>query len=81
MPKVTAVNYHGSVIIQNLLKFSNNRQIINSLFELNPVELRNVCCDPCGSHVIEVFVTSDTVGEKSRETLYNKLKVNTFNKL
>ena len=30
---------------------------------------------PRGSHVIDVYVSSTTVGEKSREKLFNRLKV------
>lgn len=72
-PKVTAVNYHGSLMIQNLLRFANNRPIISSMFELKPVELKDVCCDSCGSYIIEVFL--NTAKEKSLGMLYNKLKV------
>lgn len=71
-PKVTAVNYHGSLMIQNLLRFANNRPIISSMFELKPVELKDVCCDSCGSYIIEVFL--NTAKEKSLGMLYNKLK-------
>jgi len=75
IPSVTGVNFHGSVIIQNLLRFGNPKPVVSGLFELKPVELRTLCTEASGSHVIGAFLTSDTVGEKSRELLYNKLKV------
>ena len=42
---------------------------------MRPVELKTLSCDQCGSHVIDAFMKSATVGEKSREKIYVKLKV------
>lgn len=75
IPTLTSINYHGSLLLQNLLKFGNPKPVVTSLLELRSVELKTMLCDPCGSHIVEAFMKSPTVGEKSREILYNKLKV------
>ena len=70
------VNYHGSVILQNLLQFGNPEAIVTSILDMEPTELTTLACHKFGSHVIDAFLKSTTAGEKSRALLYNKLKVN-----
>lgn len=71
---LTNINYHGSVLVQHLLKFGNPKQMVTSLLELKPVELKNLSCDPCGSHIIDTFFESSTIGEKSREAFISRIK-------
>lgn len=49
--------------------------MVTSLLEMKPVELKNLSCDACGSHVIDSFFQSKTIGEKSREAFINRVKV------
>ena len=49
--------------------------MVTSLLELKPVELKNLSCDPCGSHIIDTFFESSTIGEKSREAFISRIKV------
>ncbi|VDI72963.1 nucleolar protein 9 [Mytilus galloprovincialis] len=74
-PVLTDINYHGSMLLQHLLKFGNPKQMVTSLLELKPVELKNLACNPCGSHVVDAFFQSKTIGEKSREAFVNRIKV------
>lgn len=74
-PVLTDINYHGSMLLQHLLKFGNPKQMVTSLLELKPVELKNLSCNPCGSHVVDAFFQSKTIGEKSREAFVNRIKV------
>ncbi|XP_052062783.1 nucleolar protein 9-like [Mytilus californianus] len=73
-PVLTDINYHGSMLVQHLLKFGNPKQMVTSLLELKPVELKNLSCNPCGSHVVDAFFQSKTIGEKSREAFVFRIK-------
>ncbi|KAK3608078.1 hypothetical protein CHS0354_031065 [Potamilus streckersoni] len=74
VPLLTEINYHGSLVLQHLLRFGNPKLVTASLLELKPVELQTMACDPCGSHVIDTYFQSPTIGEKGRETLINRMK-------
>ena len=74
-PELTAVNIHGSLLLQQLLRFGNPKLVVTSLLNLKPSELRTMSCDPCGSHIVETFFTSQTIGEKSRDAFYLRMKV------
>ena len=75
LPKIQSINIYGSIIVQNLLNFSNTSSIVLSLFELSVEEWKLLCKDPCGCRVVEVFIRSKTVSEKSKDSLYVKLSV------
>ena len=74
-PELTVVSLHGSLLLQQMLQFGNPKVIVTSLLNLKPSELRTMSCDPCGSHVIETFFTSPTIGEKSHDAFYLRMKV------
>ena len=75
MPLLNTFNYHGSMLLQQLLKFSKTKYIVKSFLSLKPAEFRNMACDPCGSHVIEKFIMAEGIKEKHKDVLLNKLKV------
>ena len=75
MPTLKDINLHGSILLQRLLLFGNPRLIVQSLLELSPTELTTLACDSKGSHIIDAFLKSAAVGEKSREQLHKKLNV------
>ncbi|KAG5315089.1 NOP9 protein, partial [Acromyrmex insinuator] len=64
---------HGSLIIQAILKFNKPIKAVNSLLEMNNEELLQLFGDPKGSRILDAFMDSKYVGEKSREKLYKKL--------
>lgn len=70
------VHYIGSQIVQTLLHFGKPIKIVKSLLEMDCSELRDLLCDPLGSHIMDAFINGEFVGEKSREKLVNKLQVN-----
>ncbi|XP_046550150.1 nucleolar protein 9-like isoform X2 [Haliotis rubra] len=72
--QLTTINYHGSVLMQNLLRFRKPKLVVTSLLELKPAELKLVASDRCGSHVIDIFFESGTVGEKMKDSLLQKMK-------
>lgn len=69
------VNLHGSIIIQLMLDFNKPIKIINSILSMDQKELTKLFCDPKGSHIIDSYMQSVSVGEKSREKLIYKMMV------
>ena len=72
--QLSNINLHGSILVQHLLKFGNPSPVVSSLLGLSATELVTIASDPCGSHALDAFLRSHTVGEKSREALFTKLK-------
>ncbi|KZC09085.1 PREDICTED: nucleolar protein 9 [Dufourea novaeangliae] len=68
------LNLHGSLIVQAILKFNKPIKIVNSLLETDGTELCNLFSDPKGSRIVDAFMDSKYIGEKSREKLAKKLK-------
>ncbi|XP_045193252.2 nucleolar protein 9-like [Mercenaria mercenaria] len=73
-PVLRKVNYHGSLLLQHMLRFSDTQCLTSSLENLEPAELLTLSCDPCGSHVIDTAFQSTSVEEKTKEALLNKFK-------
>jgi len=69
-------NLHGSLLMQSMLQFSAAADVVvHSLLSLSSSQLRSVCCDQAGSHVITTFVKSPTVNKQSRSQLYQLMQV------
>lgn len=68
------LNLHGSLIIQAILNFNKPIKIANSLLEMNNEELLQLFSDPKGSRILDAFMDSKYIGEKSREKLCKKLQ-------
>nr|XP_031845332.1 nucleolar protein 9 [Nomia melanderi] len=69
-----SINLHGSLIVQAILMFNKPIKIVNSLLEMNGEDLFNLFSDPKGSRIVDAFIDSKYIGEKSREKLARKLK-------
>lgn len=67
--KSNYIHIHGSLILQTMLQFNKPIVIINSLLNNKNDVLASIFSTPAGSHVVDAFVKSPTVGEKSREKL------------
>lgn len=72
--KNISLNLHGSLIIQAILQFNKPIKIVNSLLEMNGDELADLFSDPKGSRILDVFMDSKFIGEKSREKLTKSMK-------
>jgi len=68
------VSLHGSLVLQHLLRFSKPILFVRGLLELSPSDLAGLMCDPRASHVFTVFGSSQSVGEKSRLALLDRVK-------
>lgn len=72
-PAMKKVNYHGSLLLQSMLRFSDIEIVTAGLKSLEPAEIATWSCDPCGSHVIDVFFQSLSVDNNTKEAILNKL--------
>ena len=75
MPVLEKVNLHGSLILQQILKFENPKMAVSSMLEMKLSELQTLSCDPKGSHAVEAFFSSDSVGEKSKDLFIKRIRV------
>lgn len=67
-------NLHGSLIIQAMLRFNKPIRIVNSILEMNNEELLRLFGDPKGSRILDAFIDSKYIGEKSCDKLCKKLR-------
>ncbi|XP_041377014.1 nucleolar protein 9-like [Gigantopelta aegis] len=77
-PLLTRINLHGSLLIQHLLHFGKPKLVVTSLLQLKPVELKTLSCDQMGSHIVDAYFQSQSVGERHRELMVDKLKGSFF---
>ncbi|KAM7341862.1 nucleolar protein 9 [Cochliomyia hominivorax] len=72
--KTNFVHLHGSLIIQDILRFNKPIFMVNCILETTPDYLVTVFNTPNGSHICDVFLQSKFIGEKSREKLLKHLE-------
>lgn len=68
------IQIYGSVTIQAMLKFNKPIKVVNSLLSMSAEELLELFDDPRGSWIMDAFMDSEYVGEKSREKLARNLR-------
>lgn len=61
------VHLHGSLILQAMLRFNKPIKLVQSLLDTKPTELAELFSNARGSHIVDAFVDSKFIGEKSRE--------------
>ncbi|XP_072049550.1 nucleolar protein 9-like [Amphiura filiformis] len=71
--KSLTINFHGSLLLQQLLKFKNCASISAGFLAMTPDDLVAMACDPAGSFLLEAFMTSG-VNEKKKDKLIDRLK-------
>lgn len=64
---------HGSLILQEIFDFNKPIQVVRGLLSLDPKTLTSIFSDKIGTHVLNRFVASESVGEKSRISLARQL--------
>jgi len=69
------IQLYGSLILQTLLSFNKPIQAVNSLLDMNTGDLKSVLTDQKGCHIMDAFMKSEFVGEKSRDKIIKKLQV------
>lgn len=67
------VHLHGSLIAQHILQFNKPIFLVNCILELPAEQLAQIFNTPNGSHIVDAFLQSKYIGEKSRERLIRQL--------
>ncbi|XP_017049842.1 LOW QUALITY PROTEIN: nucleolar protein 9 [Drosophila ficusphila] len=67
------VHLHGSLIAQHVLQFNKPIFLVNCILDLPATQLAQVFNTPNGSHIVDAFMQSKFIGEKSRERLIRQL--------
>ncbi|XP_022913742.2 nucleolar protein 9 [Onthophagus taurus] len=68
------LNLHGTLILQNILEFNKPIKIINLILDMELGDLKGLFSNTMGSHIVDSFMKSKFIGEKSRERLIRKLQ-------
>lgn len=68
------IHLQGSLLAQEILHFNKPIKLINSILATEPEKLAKILSDPRGCHVTDAFMTSSSIGEKSRESLIKHLQ-------
>ncbi|XP_075169867.1 nucleolar protein 9 [Haematobia irritans] len=72
--KTAFVHLHGSLIIQDILRFNKPIFMVNCILETSADYIVSVFNTPNGSHICDAFLESKFIGEKSREKLIKHLE-------
>lgn len=72
--KEPSIHIHGSMIVQNILKFNKPIKMVNNLNNLDTEHLVYLLCDVKGSYIGNAYFESAFIGERSREKMIWKLK-------
>ncbi|XP_017469071.1 PREDICTED: uncharacterized protein LOC108361051 [Rhagoletis zephyria] len=68
------VHLHGSLIVQHILRFNKPIFLVNCILETPPEQLVSIFNTPNGSHIVDAFLQSKYIGEKSREKFIRNLE-------
>ncbi|XP_068109640.1 nucleolar protein 9 isoform X2 [Hyperolius riggenbachi] len=72
--KLQLVNYHGSLLVQQLLHFEDPIPALQSLGSMSEADLITVACSQAGCHVFDALLSSSTITEKQRKKVLRKLR-------
>nr|XP_060635947.1 nucleolar protein 9 [Anolis sagrei ordinatus] len=75
---LSSVSYHGSLMLQHLLHFTDPSMVLRSFGAMTPKDLVTLACDSAGSHVFNALLDSPTVPEKQRRKVLRLLKGSYF---
>ncbi|XP_055631144.1 nucleolar protein 9 [Toxorhynchites rutilus septentrionalis] len=70
----TSIHLHGSMILQAVLEFNKPIKIVTAILDTKNDRLVKIFTDPKGSFIVNAFVQSKFVGEKSREKIIRHLE-------
>uniref|UniRef100_A0A0A1WKF1 Pumilio domain-containing protein C14orf21 homolog n=1 Tax=Zeugodacus cucurbitae TaxID=28588 RepID=A0A0A1WKF1_ZEUCU len=68
------VHLHGSLIVQHILRFNKPIFLVNCILEIPAEQLVTIFSTPNGSHIVDAFLQSKYIGEKSREKFIRYLE-------
>ncbi|XP_018324930.2 nucleolar protein 9 [Agrilus planipennis] len=67
-------NLHGTLLAQLLLNFNKPIKLVNSILSFDSNDLKGMFSNSMGCHIVDSYVKSPYVGEKSREKLIKKMQ-------
>ncbi|XP_050307325.1 nucleolar protein 9 [Anthonomus grandis grandis] len=68
------LNLQGALMLQRMLEFNKPIKLVNSILSMDPDVLKMLFSNSMGSHIVDSYMTSSFVGERSRERLIWKMK-------
>ncbi|XP_071785831.1 nucleolar protein 9-like [Asterias amurensis] len=71
---LTNVDYHGAVLLQQMLKFTHCGPVIAGFLSMTEDDLGAVACSVPGSYLLQAFMACTRVNEKRKERFALKLK-------
>lgn len=69
------LNLNGTLIMELLLEFNKPIKIVKMILAMDAGDLKDFFSNMKGSHIVDSYMKSEFVGEKSRENLIRKMKV------
>ncbi|XP_014284870.1 nucleolar protein 9 [Halyomorpha halys] len=73
-PSGDSVNKNGSLLLQTLFQFKKPISVVENLLSVDTKKLKEIFLDPKGSYIMDAYVSSKTIGEKSRDRIIHKFK-------
>lgn len=67
------IHIHGALILESMLQFNKPIKLVQCMLDMKNTELSEIFCSPKGSHVVDAFMQSKSIGEKSREKLIRQM--------
>lgn len=68
------INLHGSIILQQIFQFNKPIKFVQCFLDMKPQDLSIIFSDPKGSYLVDAFMQSKFIGEKSREKLIKHME-------
>ena len=69
------INYFGSLLLQEMLRFSGTKLVVESLLDMTSADLSTMSCNSSGSYVLETFFQSKTVAKAAKDSFLDIWKV------
>uniref|UniRef100_H2YBU2 PUM-HD domain-containing protein n=1 Tax=Ciona savignyi TaxID=51511 RepID=H2YBU2_CIOSA len=74
IPLLRNITYHGSLLLQILLKFEKKFVVVKSFLEIPSQHFVALACNASGSHLVDILFSSEKVRLKRKNSLVEKVK-------
>ena len=64
--------------MQSLLEYDDTKMLTTSFLTIPVEQLLAISCDPCGNHIVDVFLSSKSVPLKKKTKLIKKFAVRIY---
>jgi len=73
-----SISYHGSLLVQSLLKFQSIDLIVSGFMRLSEENICKFSCSAAGSHLIDAFLSSARVDKKTKDQFTDFISENSL---